>query len=105
MERISRSLIPLVVNDTYACDNDKILTGLLKTELGFEGCAPTLSQFLCLVLTVRADVMTDWWASHSTESTKRGLDVRLRLREVPPYFQPFRWQCLEAPHLDRIQRN
>jgi hypothetical protein len=51
MERIPRFLIWLVVNDTYACENDKILNGLLKTELGFEGCAPALSQFLRLVLT------------------------------------------------------
>ena len=86
-----RFLIPLVVNDTYACDNDRVLNGLLKTELGFEGCVPPLSQFLCLMLIARADVMSDWWASHSTESAMRGLDVRLRLRcKVAPHIQPFR---------------
>src|SRR5258708_40205606 len=31
-------LIPLVVNETYACENNQTLNGLLKTELGFEGC-------------------------------------------------------------------
>jgi len=49
MEEILRFLIPLVVNDTYACDNDKVLNGLLKTELGFEGCAPTLSLSACVL--------------------------------------------------------
>jgi len=91
MEAILRFLIPLVVNDTYACDNDKVLNGVLKTELGFEGCAPTLSQFLCPGLIVHADVMSDWWAGHTTESAKHGLDVRLRLHDrVAPHFQPFR---------------
>jgi beta-glucosidase len=82
MGRIFRHLISLVVNDTYACENDHTLNGLLKTELGFEGCAPasTLSQFWRLVLTARADVMSDWSATHSTESAKYGLDVRLCLR-------------------------
>ena len=58
------------------------------------------------MLIARADVMTDWWATHSTESANHGLDVRLRLRcEVAPHFQPFRWKCLETPQLGRIQRN
>ena len=43
-------------------------------------CASSLSQSLCLMLIARADVMTDWWAAHSTESANHGLDVRLRLR-------------------------
>jgi len=91
MERILQFLIPLVVNDTYACDNDKILNGLLKTELGFEGCEPPLTQFLRLVLIARVDVMTDWWAIHTTESAKYGLDVRLRLRcKVAAQSQHFR---------------
>ena len=29
----------VVVNDTCTCDSNKTLTGLLKTELGLEGCA------------------------------------------------------------------
>ena len=58
------------------------------------------------MLIARADVMTDWWAVHSTESPNHGLDVRLRLCcKVAPNFQPFRWQCLETPRVDRIQRS
>lgn len=51
-----KSIIP--VNGTYSCENDKILNGILKTEYGFPGY-----------------VMSDWWATHSTESANRGLDV------------------------------
>jgi len=43
------------------------------------------------MLITRADVMSDWWAAHSTESAMHGLDVRLRLRrKVAHHFQPFR---------------
>ncbi|QRW09292.1 glycoside hydrolase family 3 protein [Ceratobasidium sp. AG-Ba] len=48
------------VNGTYACENDKILNGILKTEYGFPGY-----------------VMSDWWATHSTESANRGLDMEM----------------------------
>jgi hypothetical protein len=27
-----------IVNGTYACENNKTLNGLLKEELGFQGC-------------------------------------------------------------------
>src|SRR3954469_916173 len=37
-----------LVNDTYACENDKILNGYLKGQLGFQGW-----------------VMSDWDATHS----------------------------------------
>ncbi|KAB5591869.1 hypothetical protein CTheo_4698 [Ceratobasidium theobromae] len=49
-----------LVNGTYACENDKILNGILKTEFGFPGY-----------------VMSDWWATHSTESANRGLDMEM----------------------------
>lgn len=29
------------VNQTYACENSKMLNGLLKGELGFQGVGPT----------------------------------------------------------------
>ncbi|KAG8701289.1 hypothetical protein FRC08_004183 [Ceratobasidium sp. 394] len=48
------------VNGTYACENDKLLNGILKTEYGFPGY-----------------VMSDWWATHSTESANRGLDMEM----------------------------
>lgn len=37
------------INQTYACQNDKALNGILKTELGFQGY-----------------VMSDWGATHSS---------------------------------------
>lgn len=48
------------VNGTYACENDKVLNGILKKEFGFPGY-----------------VMSDWWATHSTESANRGLDMEM----------------------------
>ncbi|CEL60157.1 hypothetical protein RSOLAG1IB_09406 [Rhizoctonia solani AG-1 IB] len=48
------------VNGTYACENDKVLNDILKTEYGFPGY-----------------VMSDWWATHSTESANRGLDMEM----------------------------
>ena len=32
------------VNNSYACQNSKLLNGLLKTELGFEGWVTTRSR-------------------------------------------------------------
>ena len=49
-----------LINDTYACDNDKMLNDVLKREFGFQGY-----------------VMSDWSAQHTTESAMTGLDVRL----------------------------
>ncbi|KAJ7476760.1 beta-glucosidase [Mycena latifolia] len=43
------------VNSSYACENDKTLNGILKSEYGFQGY---------------------WWATHSTLSINSGLDVR-----------------------------
>ncbi|KAF9056377.1 glycoside hydrolase family 3 protein [Panaeolus papilionaceus] len=48
------------INGTYACENDKVLNGLLKGEFGFAGF-----------------VMSDWWATHSTESVNKGLDMTM----------------------------
>lgn len=53
------SLFTDLINDTYACENDKMLNDVLKREYGFQGY-----------------VMTDWSAQHSTESAIAGLDVR-----------------------------
>ena len=48
------------VNDTFACENNNTLNGLLKGELGFQGY-----------------VMSDWYATHSTAAAaNNGLDVR-----------------------------
>ncbi|WP_397546196.1 glycoside hydrolase family 3 protein [Rhodothermus marinus] len=55
------------VNGPYACDNETLLTDILRDEWGFEGW-----------------VMTDWFAGHSLESLVRGLD-----QEMPGYTIPF----------------
>ncbi|KAF8890743.1 glycoside hydrolase superfamily [Infundibulicybe gibba] len=49
-----------LVNNTYACENDKTLNGILKTELGFQGY-----------------VMSDWGGTHSTLSAVAGLDMTM----------------------------
>jgi beta-glucosidase len=47
------------VNNSYACQNSKILNGLLKTELGFQGF-----------------VVSDWFALHSgIASAAAGMDL------------------------------
>lgn len=51
-----------LVNDTFACENNKTLNGMLKSEFGFQGY-----------------VMSDWGAQHSTMSAVAGLDVRQSL--------------------------
>lgn len=50
---------PDLINDTYACDNDKMQNDVLKREFGFQGY-----------------IMSDWSAQHTTESAMTGLDVR-----------------------------
>ncbi|KAK8097437.1 beta-glucosidase [Apiospora sp. TS-2023a] len=46
------------VNNTYSCDNSKLLNGILKTELGFDGF-----------------VLLDWNAQHYLGSANNGLDM------------------------------
>ena len=53
-----------LINDTYACDNNKTLNDILKREFGFQGY-----------------VMSDWSAQHDTMSAVAGLDVRTLFRE------------------------
>ncbi|EEY16958.1 beta-glucosidase [Verticillium alfalfae VaMs.102] len=49
------------VNQTYVCENSKILNGLLKDELGFQGY-----------------VVSDWFATHSgVASAAAGLDMTM----------------------------
>jgi beta-glucosidase len=49
------------VNNSYACQNSKLLNGILKDELGFQGY-----------------VVTDWGAQHSgVSSTLAGLDMTM----------------------------
>ncbi|KAH9922142.1 beta-glucosidase [Amylocystis lapponica] len=49
-----------MINDTYACENDRTLNGFLKTELGFRGY-----------------IMSDWNAQMSTLSAVAGLDMTM----------------------------
>ncbi|KAF8078406.1 beta-glucosidase, partial [Lyophyllum atratum] len=51
---------PSPVNGSYACENDKVLNGILKGEYEFPGY-----------------VMSDWWATHSTLSVNKGLDMTM----------------------------
>ncbi|KAI0138599.1 glycoside hydrolase family 3 protein [Hypoxylon sp. NC0597] len=46
------------VNGTYACENSKLMNGVLKTELAFDGF-----------------VLLDWNAQHNLESANAGLDM------------------------------
>ncbi|KAI4868740.1 glycoside hydrolase family 3 protein [Hypoxylon rubiginosum] len=46
------------VNSTYACENSKLMNGILKTELAFEGF-----------------VLLDWNAQHNLSSANAGLDL------------------------------
>ncbi|PBL00816.1 beta-glucosidase [Armillaria gallica] len=48
------------INGSFACENDKTLNGILKTEFGFPGY-----------------VMSDWQATHSTGSINLGLDMTM----------------------------
>jgi len=49
-----------LINDTYACENDRTLNQLLKGEMGFRGY-----------------IMSDWGGQMSTLSAMAGLDVRV----------------------------
>ncbi|KJZ75558.1 hypothetical protein HIM_05021 [Hirsutella minnesotensis 3608] len=46
------------INGTYGCDNDRLLNGILKSELAFDGF-----------------VLLDWNAQHSVQSANAGLDM------------------------------
>lgn len=48
------------INNTYACENDKILNNIVKGEFGFQGY-----------------IMSDWAATHSTLSVVAGLDMTM----------------------------
>jgi beta-glucosidase len=48
------------INGSFACENDKMLNGILKTEFGFPGY-----------------VMSDWSATHSTAAVNKGLDMTM----------------------------
>ncbi|TFK40959.1 glycoside hydrolase family 3 protein [Crucibulum laeve] len=48
------------INGSFACENDKMLNGILKGEFGFPGY-----------------VMSDWQATHSTLSVNKGLDMTM----------------------------
>ncbi|KAF7795755.1 hypothetical protein EIP86_006922 [Pleurotus ostreatoroseus] len=49
-----------LVNDTYACENNKTLNDIMKREFGFQGY-----------------IMSDWSAQHSTMSAVAGLDMTM----------------------------
>ncbi|ETS74383.1 hypothetical protein PFICI_14249 [Pestalotiopsis fici W106-1] len=54
-------------NQTYTCENSKLLNGILRDELGFEGYT-----------------VSDWYATHSTEdSINAGLDMEMPGTTVP----------------------
>lgn len=49
-----------LINGTYACENDNIMNGVVKTEMGFRGY-----------------IMSDWQATMSTMSAVTGLDMTM----------------------------
>ncbi|KAF9649723.1 beta-glucosidase [Thelephora ganbajun] len=49
-----------LINDTYACENDKLMNGVLKREFGFQG-----------------QILSDWSATESTISAITGLDMTM----------------------------
>lgn len=61
------------VNGTYSCENSKLLNGLLKTELGFQGY-----------------VVSDWFGTHSgSPSALSGLDMNMPgPLDIPSIFAP-----------------
>ncbi|KAL4268064.1 glycosyl hydrolase 3 family protein [Pleurotus pulmonarius] len=48
------------INGSFACENDKVLNGIIKGEFGFPGY-----------------IMSDWSATHSTGSVNQGLDMTM----------------------------
>ena len=62
MSRTAELFIIDLVNDTYACENNKTLNDILKREYAFQGF-----------------VTSDWSAQESTMSAVAGLDVSYRL--------------------------
>ncbi|KAK2465560.1 hypothetical protein APHAL10511_002452 [Amanita phalloides] len=48
------------INNTYACENDKVMNDIVKREFGFQGF-----------------IMSDWSATHSTLSAITGLDMTM----------------------------
>ncbi|KAF8633827.1 hypothetical protein AX15_001238 [Amanita polypyramis BW_CC] len=48
------------INNTYACENDKIMNDIVKREFGFQGF-----------------ILSDWQATHSTLSVVAGLDMTM----------------------------
>ncbi|KAF7345699.1 Glycoside hydrolase family 3 protein [Mycena venus] len=58
--QLQLSRIHSLLNSSFACENDKMLNGVLKSEFGFQGY-----------------VMSDWWATHSTLSINAGLDMTM----------------------------
>lgn len=47
-----------LVNGTFACENDKVLNGLLKGELGYQGCMSSSGLLSRIRLTCSSDVMS-----------------------------------------------
>ena len=62
-----------LINQTYACENERAITEILKGEMGFRGF-----------------VMTDWWATNNTvDSAMAGSDMLMPGDTVP--FGPLVW--------------
>lgn len=50
------------INNTYGCENSKLMNGILKSELAFDGF-----------------VLLDWNAQHNLQSANAGLDMVMPL--------------------------
>ncbi|KAK6984968.1 glycoside hydrolase family 3 protein [Favolaschia claudopus] len=60
LRSVQANVASVMFNSSFACENDKMLNGVLKTEFGFQGY-----------------VVSDWWATHSTLSINAGLDMTM----------------------------
>jgi beta-glucosidase len=66
------------LNSTWACENDKVLNGLLKHELDFKGYVMRYLPIAHLGKKQALILLSDWGAQHSNaQSAKSGLDMTM----------------------------
>jgi beta-glucosidase len=67
------------INGSYGCQNSKLLNGVLKEELGFQGYGMIANpQNNTSQRADRSSVMSDWEATHAGVATiKAGLDMNM----------------------------
>ncbi|KAL5495327.1 hypothetical protein ACEPAI_790 [Sanghuangporus weigelae] len=96
------------VNGTYACENDKMLNGVLKGELGFPGYVMSGESYGHVIESFDFIEMTnghsDWLATHSTLSVNAGLDMDMPGDLIPVLGGSYFGLALEiAVGLDQVK--